>query len=154
MIVPFPLPGNFTYSLAMHSMPFEPQPLEEDVWDRKAVAFWFVDGDSIKPLGLAAVVSNGFLTCNHVHQAIQVSWASGKKVYVAVVHREVKSVLDDSIQTSFCSLPQRSQQSGIPSIARFYHSVVAGKVFAACGVKSGGKVSFKTVFRRGWRFLP
>lgn len=69
--------------------------MEDEVWNRKAVAFWMVDpkADTIKPIGMAAVVSDALLTNKHVYHAIDVAIASQMKVYVSAVKKTVKSVL-------------------------------------------------------------
>ena len=95
VLAPVQMTGNYTYTLETHSAPYEPFELEDEVWQRKAVSFWLVDEkrSTIKPIGLAGVVTGALLTNRHVFDAIEAAYACHKKVYISAVRREVKSTL-------------------------------------------------------------
>ena len=144
VLAPMRLPGNYSYVLETHSSAFEPFPLEDEVWQKKVAAFWLLDekAQSIKPIGLAAVVSGGLLTNKHVFDAIDAAYACNKEVFVGAVKREVRSTLgmvrfrpDDHIG------PSDRNSVAFPVSADFTLLPLPAD-FSLLGIKSGGSTQF------------
>ena len=136
--------GNYSYTLETHSAPYEPFALEDEVWQKKVAAFWLLDekAKSIKPIGLAAVVSGDLLTNKHVFDAIDAAYACNKEVFVGAAKREVRSTLgmvrfrpEDHIG------PSDRNSVAFPVSADFTLLPLPSD-FSLLGIKSGGAVQF------------
>ena len=144
VLAPMKMPGNYSYTLETHSAPYEPFALEDEVWQKKVAAFWLLDekAKSIKPIGLAAVVSGDLLTNKHVFDAIDAAYACNKEVFVGAAKREVRSTLgmvrfrpEDHIG------PSDRNSVAFPVSADFTLLPLPSD-FSLLGIKSGGAVQF------------
>ena len=144
VLAPVQMKGNYTYTLETHSAPYEPFELEDEVWQRKAVSFWLVDEkkNSIKPIGLAGVVSGALLTNRHVFDAIEAAYACQKKVFVSAVRREVKSTLGMVLYEPKEQIGPSDRNGVAFPVSSDFTLLPLPPKFAQLGVKSGGAVQF------------